>query len=281
MQKRTQIIILAAGNSTRMKSETPKVLMEVGDKTMIERVVDTARAAVPETRPMVIVNERNHDPIANVLRERAKLVLQTEQLGTAHAVQSAKNVVEEGIGQVIVLYGDHPFIEKETIHRLIDARCCHPGATEGNDRISQTENSHKILSSPDTSEDSRMTPLAMVTFSTNEGEPLHEMLQDFGRIIRDETGRVIKIREVKDAMPEELAIAEKNPGFYCFDVSWLWEHIAALENTNAQGEYYLTDLVALAAEEGHAIATVAPYDVAECAGVNNPEQLAWARSHVS
>lgn len=247
---KTQIIILAAGNSTRMKSETPKVLMEIGGMPMVLRVVDTARETVLDTTPIVIVNERNREAIAHVCGDLVRVVVQKEQLGTAHAVQSAKYALESGIERIVVLYGDHPFITPTTIQRLIES--C-----------------------------SAQHPVSMVTFSTHGGEPLHEMLADFGRIIRNAEGKVRMIREMKDASDDERTIAEKNPGYYCFDAAWLWENIAQLENANVQQEYYLTDLISRAVEQGYEIVTVKPGDVFECIGVNNPEQLAWARARLT
>lgn len=244
---KTQIIILAAGNSTRMKSETPKVLMEVGGQTMIERVVATARGSVPETAPLVVVNERNREAMYAVLGDSAQLVIQKEQKGTAHAVQSAQKALSPEVVRIVVLYGDHPFIHSATIQRLIEAQKAHP-------------------------------PLALVVFSTDADNSLHDMLKDFGRIIRDDTGRIIGIREVKDATLEELAMTEKNPGYYCFDSMWLWKNIEQLENLNAQKEYYLTDLIARAAQQGYEIKTIEPHEVIECVGINNPEQLQWAQA---
>lgn len=248
--KHTQVIILAAGNSTRMKSEVPKVLLDVAGSKMIERVVAAAENAVNGLKPVVVISPQNDEAIKEVLGEACEYVVQKEQMGTGHAVNAAQSLVGDRADQVVILYGDHPLIRSSSIQKLVDAHASHE------------------------------FPLSMMTFEVHEGDDLYEHLKDFGRVQRNSLGDVYGIVEMKDADEGELLIAERNPGYYCIDRKWLWDNLSRLQNNNAQGEYYLTDLVGLAVSQGHEIQTVQVEDVAECFGVNNQEQLEWVRVHI-
>ena len=241
--RRTQVVILAAGNSTRMKSDTPKVLHNIGTKKMIEYVVAAAKDVRTELRPVVVVNPENAGAIKKTLGDSCEYVVQKEQLGTGHAVQAAYGLIGDRADQIVVLYGDHPLIRSATILRLIETHASHD------------------------------EPLSMVTFEVSEDDELYEHLKDFGRVRRNSLGDVCGIVEVKDADEGELMIAERNPGYYCIDRKWLWDNLLRLKNNNAQGEYYLTDLVGLAVSQGHKVRIVQVENVAECFGVNTPDQL--------
>jgi bifunctional UDP-N-acetylglucosamine pyrophosphorylase/glucosamine-1-phosphate N-acetyltransferase len=233
MNKGLSVVILAAGQGTRMKSDLPKVLHQVADRPLLAHVLDTALVLKPKDIHVVyghggdVVREQlSHYPVDWVSQE--------EQLGTGHAVEQAMPNIH-GDQLVLVLYGDVPLTHVSTLQRLIDVA--------GDDGFS-------LLTAylPDPT--------------------------GYGRIIRDEEKKVQCIVEQKDANAEELKIKEVNTGMLAAPSSQLRRWLKALENNNAQGEFYLTDIVAMAVDEGVIINTVTPDDVVEIEGVNNKLQLA-------
>ncbi len=232
MSQPLEVIILAAGQGTRMKSALPKVLHEVGGQPLLARVYHTARALDP--RRIHIVHGHGAERVREQLGHlEANWVLQADQLGTGHAVAQALPMVEAA-SKVLVLYGDVPLIEAATLDRLVDA------AGDG---------------------------LALLTV----------MLADptgYGRIVRDSAGNIRRIVEQKDATEAERAIREGNTGLLCVDADRLRGWLGRLDNHNVQGEYYLTDIFAMAAEEGIAIHGIAAPTEEEVAGVNDKLQLA-------
>jgi bifunctional UDP-N-acetylglucosamine pyrophosphorylase / glucosamine-1-phosphate N-acetyltransferase len=233
-------VILAAGAGTRMKSDVPKVMHPLLGKPMVEWAVEVAEAV--GTRSPVVVVGHGQKQVREALGERAEYVEQEEQLGTGHAVQQARPVLEGRADAVLVTYADMPLLRTETLVQLV--------------RLFKAERL-----SPDPS------VLAILTV-------VREDAQGFGRIVRDEQGSVSRIVEEADCTPAELAIRELNTGVYCFDGGWLWENLARIP-LSAKGEYYLPDMVGLAVEQGRRVVTM-PAPEQEVNGINTRVHLAGA-----
>lgn len=229
-------VILAAGHGTRMKSSIPKVLHELGGKPLIAWSVGACTQALASA-PTVIVG-----PDAAAVREAAgdecTFVVQPERLGTGHAVLQAREVLLDKGGVIVVANADLPFITSDTFRSLAARQEGNPG------------------------------PATLLVAESDEP-------RGFGRIKRDAEGRVTEIVEQAHAAPDELAIRELNVGVYAFDAGWLWSHIDDLP-LSPKGEYYLTDLVAMAADEGGKIETVPVLDEQEMIGINTRVHLAEA-----
>ncbi|MDD5043710.1 MAG: NTP transferase domain-containing protein [Patescibacteria group bacterium] len=236
----TQVVILAAGHGTRMKSKLPKVLQEVKGVPIIQRLVGSVINSGVSQKPVVVVS---HDggAIKDYLGDLCDYAVQEEQLGTGHAVACARENLSDA-DNVLVLYGDHPFLKPETIKKLSELH----------------------ISSP--------SPLTMMTIKLDDFNDWKKVFYDFGRILRNEAGQIIGIREKKDANEAELQIKEVNPALFCFNGAWLWDNILKINRNNNQGEYYLTDLVALAMSDGHSIDSL-EVDPRESLGLNTPEHL--------
>lgn len=230
-------LILAAGQGKRIKSNLPKVLHKVCGKEMVKHVIDTVKKAEIQDINLIIGKG------AELVEEKTKdtgvtYSLQAEQLGTGHAVKCAKKFLENKSGVVAVFTGDTPLIKQSTVESLI------------NDHINN-KNAATILT-------------AMVDDPTG-----------YGRIVRDEIGKVLKIVEHKDCNEEELKIKEMNSAIYCFDIELLVKSLDKLNNNNKQGEYYLTDVIGILKDEGYSIGAVVT-DIEETIGVNSRVQLAEA-----
>lgn len=243
-QKDFAVVILAAGRGKRMGGDAPKVLRMVGDKPVIQRLVDTVLASGVTDKPTVVVCDEN-TLIQDTLGQSCDYAVQAEQLGTGHAVACSRPFLEGNAKRILVFYGDMPFVSKETILKLKEMESKDDGV------------------------------LILFTTEVVDFAEWRQSFYNFGRIIRDENGKIIAIREKKDCQPEELEIKEVNPGFYCFDAVWLWPHLGKLDNKNSQSEFYLTDLVKQAMSEGHEIHSI-KIDPRECIGINTPEDLALA-----
>lgn len=235
----TRVVILAAGKGTRMQSDLPKVLHRVEGKTMIQHSIDKVREL--GVRDVILVVGYKREMVQEAVGESAKYAVQEEQLGTGHAVIQARPFLEGFDGNVVILYGDMPLINPETIEKLIETR---------------------------ESDDVKGALLTIVL----DNPP------DFGRIVRDDTGRVLRIVEVKDASPEELDIKEVNVGMYCFDSQELLAALGELSNDNAQSEYYLTDVIGIMADKGLTVKTVTSDTLEETLGINDPHHLEFAES---
>jgi bifunctional UDP-N-acetylglucosamine pyrophosphorylase/glucosamine-1-phosphate N-acetyltransferase len=231
-------VILAAGQGTRMKSARPKVLHELCGRPMIHHVVDAALAA-GAADVVVVVGHGRDDVSAYLARafgDRVRTALQETQRGTGDAVRCALPALREGVDAVLLLCGDTPLLDAEELGRLRGALGAHP--------------------------------LAMLT----------AVLADptgYGRVLRDAEGRVVGVREHKDATAEERAIREVNPSVYVAERAFLREAVARLRADNAQGELYLTDVIAQAAAAGGVGALVAR-DHGALVGINDRAQLAAA-----
>lgn len=228
-------VVLAAGKGTRMRSDLPKVLHPLAGAPLVAHALRAAQAAGAGD-VVVVVGHGAELVRAAVAREfpAVRFAAQTEQLGTGHAVQCALPALAGHDGPVLILSGDVPLLRPATLRALVDL-CAGSGAG-----------------------------LALATF--RPADP-----GGYGRIVRDPGGRVRAIVEQRDANAAERAIGECNAGVYCADARLLRAELPRLGRANAQGEIYLTDLVARAADRGVAALAV-PED--EVAGVNTPEQLA-------
>ncbi|MBA1191607.1 UDP-N-acetylglucosamine diphosphorylase/glucosamine-1-phosphate N-acetyltransferase [Pseudomonas entomophila] len=231
------IVILAAGQGTRMRSALPKVLHPVAGNSMLGHVIHSARQLKPQGIHVVI----GHG--AEQVRERLaaddlNFVLQDQQLGTGHAVAQAVPAVTAD--SVLILYGDVPLIEVQTIERLL-----------------ATVNERQL-------------GLLTVTLQDPTG---------YGRIVRDAAGQVTAIVEQKDASEAQRAIKEGNTGILAVPANRLAEWLGRLSNDNAQGEYYLTDVIAMAVADGLVVATEQPLDAMEVQGANDRRQLAELERH--
>ncbi|RJG12741.1 UDP-N-acetylglucosamine diphosphorylase/glucosamine-1-phosphate N-acetyltransferase [Pseudomonas cavernicola] len=231
------IVILAAGQGTRMRSALPKVLHPVAGKSMLGHVIDSARQLQPQSIQVVI----GHG--AEIVRERLaaddlSFVLQAQQLGTGHAVAQA--LPKLSAENVLILYGDVPLIEVDTLQRLLQ-------------QVSAEQ-------------------LGLLTVDLNDPT-------GYGRIVRDDKGVVKAIVEHKDATPEQRAICEGNTGILAVPGKRLADWLGRLSNNNAQGEYYLTDVIAMAVADGLVVATEQPLDAMEVQGANDRMQLAELERH--
>jgi len=232
------VVILAAGQGTRMKSSRPKVLHRLGGQPLVEYALAAAQS-LTDQRPVLVIGH-GADAVRAALGERVTYVAQAEQLGTGHAVQQAAPLLKGRSDYVVVTYSDMPLIRVESLHALVETQARHLG------------------------------PLTMLTVIASHPS-------DFGRVVRNETGKVLAIVEVAQATPEQKRITELNPGAYCFKADWLWATLPRLP-LSPKGEYYLTDLIGLAVAEGGDVATVVSEDEAEAIGINTRAQLAEAEA---
>jgi len=233
-----RFIILAAGKGTRMQQELPKALTPIGGKPILQHLYESVIASEVDGVPVVVIAP-DQPKLCDTWNGICEYVVQEEQLGTGHAVNVCRGAVTNA-DAIIVLYGDHPFISKETLQRLAHLH----------------ETSDGMLS------------MMTTTVPSFDVWPIY---YHWGRIIRDKHGHIMAIREYKDAMESEQAITEVNPALYCFNTCWLWENIGRVKNLNAKGEYYLTDLVELAVAQGHQIASMS-IPPEEAVGVNTQEE---------
>lgn len=233
-------LILAAGKGTRMHSGLAKVLHRLNGRAMIHYVLDTVRALRPR-RIIVIVGHQ----AGAVRRELAGLpvefAVQTEQLGTGHAVRQAGPMLAGESGVVLVLAGDTPLIHPPTLNSLIHAHCRDGAAA------------------------------SVLTACVNEPTGL-------GRILRDGAGRIDRIVEERDATREQRTLKEINTSTYCFEPVLLLRTLDRLTPENRQNEYYLTDVVEILRREGHRISDASVRTPEEAMGINTPEQLSTAES---
>jgi bifunctional UDP-N-acetylglucosamine pyrophosphorylase/glucosamine-1-phosphate N-acetyltransferase len=227
-----EILVLAAGQGKRMRSQLPKVLHPLAGRPLLAHVLDTARALSP--RRIHVVHGHGAELVKEAFRDSpVEWVLQAEQLGTAHAVLQAMPRVGAD-ADVIILYGDVPLVRAATLRRLLEA------AGDG---------------------------LAVLTADLDD--PLA-----YGRVIRDASGRVKRIVELRDANDAERAIREINAGFYALSARRLGAWLKKIDNRNAQKEYYLTDLVSLAVADSVPVTAVKAEHAWEAAGVNSKRELA-------
>jgi bifunctional UDP-N-acetylglucosamine pyrophosphorylase/glucosamine-1-phosphate N-acetyltransferase len=230
------VVVLAAGQGTRMKSSLPKVLHPIAGRAMIERVLDTASAVVPSTTTLIVGHK------ADVVRERLgnnqnlRFALQEPQLGTAHAVQQAEPLLAGRSGALILLSGDVPLLSPNTLKQLV---ATHRGSGAA----------------------------ATVVTATVERP------YGYGRILRSR-GRITRIVEERDASPTQRQIKEINSGIYAFDLPPLFDALRSIASQNAQGEFYLTDLIAIYRRKKLPVETLLIENAQEIRGINSRSELA-------
>lgn len=232
-------VILAAGQGTRMKSKLYKVLHPVCGKPMVQHVVDQVSAL--GVQEQIAVVGFGADVVKEQLGDQVSYVVQEQQLGTGHAVMQAASLLEHKEGITLVLCGDTPLLTTETLNQLLE---CH-----------EREN-------------------AKVTVLTAKAEDP----TGYGRIIRNEEGLVERIVEQKDATSAQLAVQEINTGTYCFDNALLFEALKQVGNDNAQGEYYLPDVIEIAKKNGETVAAYQTASFEETLGVNDRVALSQAET---
>ena len=228
-----KVVVLAAGQGKRMRSDLAKVLHPLAGRALLAHVIRTAQGLDPAQ--LCVVIGHGADDVRKAFKdERLEWAMQEQQLGTGHAVMQALPKLDAG-GTILVLYGDVPLIEATTLRPLVQS------ASEG--------------------------ALALLTQEL-------DVPRGYGRIVRDASGNVTGIVEEKDASEAQRAIREVNTGILAVSRERLEAWLAGLGNDNAQGEYYLTDVVAAACRDGVPIEVHRPRDAAECLGVNSKAELA-------
>jgi bifunctional UDP-N-acetylglucosamine pyrophosphorylase/glucosamine-1-phosphate N-acetyltransferase len=236
---RLGVVILAAGQGTRMRSDLPKVLHALAGRPMVMYAVETART-LTDLPPALVVGH-GADAVREVVGEGVVYVEQAEQRGTGHAVLQARSVLEGRADRVLVTYADMPLLTAETLRRLVEAQ------------------------------QEKAGPVTMLTLLSDDP-------RGFGRVVRDASGAVREIVEQAVATPEQLAIRELNAGVYCFDAAWLWAHVGRIPQSLPKREFYLTDLVGMATADGLPVEAVAAADAREVLGINTRVHLAEAEA---
>lgn len=232
-------VILAAGKGTRMKSKLPKVLHKVGGKPMLQHVLDAADAAGAARKVVIVGHEA--ELVEAMVGEQAQMALQAEQLGTGHAVMQTEAVLKDFCGTVMIICGDTPLLEAAELKKFYEGHVA-----------------------------SQAAATVLTAFMDDPA--------GYGRIIRDADGNVLGIVEEKDAVLEQKAIKEINTGIYCIEAPLLFGVLATLTCDNAQGEYYLTDVLAKLNVMGKKVGGVATADSDMIMGINSRRQLAEAEN---
>jgi bifunctional UDP-N-acetylglucosamine pyrophosphorylase/glucosamine-1-phosphate N-acetyltransferase len=233
------VVILAAGQGTRMKSRIAKVLHRAGGKPLVRHAIDAALEIASPERVFVVVGYQAEEVRAEAEAAGVQCIHQTEQLGTGHAVMCGEEKLARLGGRLIVFVGDCPLIRAATLEHLAETQ--------------------------------RKSHATAAVITTEVGDPT-----GYGRIIRSPEGNVLEIVEQKAATPEQCAVREINSGILCFDADSLWKHIHELRPDNAAREYYLTDMVAILTHAGSRVTAVKIPDSTELLGINNRMELADA-----
>lgn len=230
-------IILAAGQGTRMRSKLPKVLHPLVGKPMVWYALKAVSDQV-DLKPIIVIGHGGDD-VRQCIDEEATFAIQEKQLGTGHAVASARSLLEGQAETILVTYADMPLLQKTSLETLL-----------------------AMHSESD-------SPVTMTSF-------IGEEARGFGRVVRDDAGNVIAIVEQADATPEQLTIREYNVSAYCFNAEWLWQALEVIP-MSPKGEYYLTDVVGLAVKQGFSVNSLVLEDDTEAVGINNRVHLAFAQ----
>ena len=239
----TAVIVLAAGQGTRMKSALPKVMHPIGGRSLLHHAVSAAEGTCAEHLVVVVRHERDrlvaHLDSLPLASQRSLVIADQDEIpGTGRATECALTQLPEDIsGTVVVTYGDVPLLRTETINDLVEV--------------------HESSSN------------AVTVLSAEVEDPT-----GYGRIVRDSSGALLRIVEQKDADEDERAISEINSGIYAFDAVALKEALASLTTDNAQGEKYLTDVIGLSRRAGRAVAATVTEDLWQVEGANDRVQLA-------
>jgi UDP-N-acetylglucosamine diphosphorylase/glucosamine-1-phosphate N-acetyltransferase len=233
-------IILAAGKGTRMKSELAKVLHPIGGTPMLSYTVAAARAAGSSKIAVVIGHQSER--IREIFQDRDLIfVEQKELLGTGHAVLQAKGAFGGEREDIVILCGDVPLVRPETLKALHEKK--------------------------------RQDRAAVVVLTMIVDNP-----DGYGRVLKTEDGQVIRIVEEKDATAEEKRVREINTGIYCAESRFLFAAVGRLENNNAQREYYLTDIIEIASQDGLRVTSLTVSNPREVMGINTLEELRQAET---
>ena len=232
----TKAVVLAAGQGTRMRSELPKVLHPILGHPLAWYALEASRQAT-QAQPVMVIGHAG-ETVRQTLGEVADYVVQEPQLGTGHAVMQAESLLRGQADLVLVTYADMPLVTAETLSTLVIKQQTHAG------------------------------PITILTLVDDDP-------RGFGRVIRKADGSVQEVVEQAQATPAQLAIRELNVGMYCFDACWLWEALKRIP-LSPKGEYYLTDLVGIAASDGLPVQAVTAEDPAEVIGINTRVHLAEA-----
>ena len=230
-------VILAAGKGTRMRSKYPKVLHKVGGKPMLQHVIDAATVAGCDEKVVIVGHEA--ELVEKMVGSQGKIALQAEQLGTGHAVMQTAEALKGFTGTALILCGDTPILEGEELKKFCEA--------------------HKASGA------------AATVLTAVMDDPF-----GYGRIVRDEKGNVQAIVEQKDATEAQKAIKEINTGIYCMECPLMFDILATLTNDNAQGEYYLTDVLEKLNQAGQKVGGVVTEDSDMVMGINSRKQLSVA-----
>lgn len=230
-------VILAAGKGTRMRSKYPKVLHKVGGKAMLQHVIDAATIAGAEEKVVIVGHEA--ELVEAMVADQGKIALQAEQLGTGHAVMQTKEALAGFTGTALILCGDTPLLDGEELKKFCEA--------------------HKASGA------------AATVLTAIMDDPF-----GYGRIVRDAEGNVQGIVEQKDATEEQKAIKEINTGIYCMECPQMFDVLATLTCNNAQGEYYLTDVLEKLNAAGQKVGGVVTADSDMVMGINSRKQLSVA-----
>ena len=231
-------ILLAAGQGTRMRSKLPKMLHLLAGKPLVLHALETV-ASLGGAKPILVVGH-GMEAVQQAVGDAARFALQAEQLGTAHAVLAAQSLAEGEADLVLVTCGDMPLLRAETLRELVALQQDNHG------------------------------PISMLTVEL-------EQPHGFGRVLRGPDGAVVAIVEEAAASPEQLAVRELNASAYCFEAGWLWPALKHVK-VSAKGEFYLTDLVELAAEAGFEVRALKTADASEAVGINTRVHLAEAEA---
>ncbi|HEX8136241.1 MAG TPA: bifunctional UDP-N-acetylglucosamine diphosphorylase/glucosamine-1-phosphate N-acetyltransferase GlmU [Pyrinomonadaceae bacterium] len=239
------VLILAAGLGTRMRSRTAKVLHQLGGRPLIAHVCRTATALAPMLRDIYVIVGHQAERVEEAVREElgeggARFILQTEQRGTGDAVMAAREALQDAGSTLLILSGDVPLIDAKTLGGLVQQHRTHRG---------------------------RGAACTLLTVKLDDPT-------GYGRIIRDEEGRFERIVEQRDATAAEKQIKEINAGIYCFETGALFKALERVQPTNAQGEYYLTDVPGILRADGEDVGIYQYTDAREVSGINTRAELA-------
>ena len=239
------VLILAAGLGTRMRSRTAKVLHRLGGRPLIAHVCRAAAALMKESRPVYVIVGHQAEEVKRAVREElgeegAIFVTQTEQRGTGDAVMAARGALAEANSTLLVLSGDVPLVRPETLGALVHQHRTHRGRGA-----------------------------ACTLLSVRLDDPT-----GYGRVVRDAEGRFERVVEQKDATPEERQINEINAGIYCFETRLLFRALGRVQPANAQGEFYLTDVPGILRADGEDVSIYTHGDAREVSGINTRIELA-------
>lgn len=231
-----------------MGAPVPKAMVPVDGIPIIDRILSAVALSGVDKKPAVVIGH-DLETLRRHIGDRAEFVIQHEQRGTGHAVIVANDALKAA-DNIVVFYGDHPLYASQTIRDLVSHHKQHRDA------------------------------ITMTTVTLPDFEDWRAVYTHYGRILRNASGSVCAIREYKLCTERERAVTEVNNGLYCFNGSWLWQNIERLSDDNAKREFLLTDLIALAVEQGAGVST-SPCSVEEGIGVNTPEEVAVAERVMS